>query len=192
MPIPGQQQNERLIHRAGERWKLGACRDDPPPPHGVIGTNNTIKLTISGLTDILSPALADADGAMPNLLGNPNETIILQPYLYASDTQGDARLWTGRAGSVNSHGCREGTIHTHEARAGIDKNYSAITIKVYILIVDQAGVCSYVQYVATGYPFFSELTRPGTRLTLRNVMGSGPIPSPIFSQVGHVIVEAAT
>ena len=192
MPIPGQTNNERLLHQSGQRWKLGGCLNDPPPPHGIIGSDNSIRLSISGFGADLASSLADRHGILPELLGNPNSSLLLSPISTNPQRPGDVFIWRGTAGSVNSKGCGAGEIHTIEARAAVDGLFRAIAIKAYVLIKDQAGLCGYALYFHAGSRRFADLATPAGRIDLDNALGRSGFPARLFPEGGAGVIEAVS
>lgn len=192
MPFPGQQDNERLIHRGGELWKIGACRNDPPNPHGIIGTDAALRIIVDGFSAEFADVLTDGNGAAPIMLGNPNQMIILEPI--KSEVAGDVSVigWSGVAGSVNAQGCAEGTLSTHRATAAVSGRTGSLIAAVYVLAKLQSGLCAYLQYAVVGYPFFNRITDGGQSIRLNSAMGVGPLPAATVKGRGRVTIEKVT
>jgi len=138
-------------------------------------------MDLSGFLTAISADLADAAGAKPELLVDPNATVTMRP----GTTAGGAvtyRVWTGECGSVNSHGCAVGTLPTIQGRMlYYPEHGNSVKVSAYALFLLTSGACSYLRFFLSGARSLFDAAQ--SHDLLDNRLGLGTIDAGPFERV---------
>lgn len=192
MPIPGFDagQRARLIINTPQYRRLATCPDNGNPPNPVpfaaVDYRGVIYVAFSGMPAAISPDLADDDGALPELLGNPAAAGDM-PYV------GELRLekWAGYiGGQVNAGGChygQSGAVYSRLRRAPVGDYF---IIEAYVLAAMPGGDCDYLLFFCGGGPGLNTILAGGAvTVDNRAYAGSDLLPGIYAAAAGRAAVS---